>query len=91
MTHIHCAKTWDVKVKFPPGLKPLLAQVALQAIILGEYDDNFFNLMPRLFPYNRFTMFVSTPICSYAPIYAHTLLSQKLIKRTIWRQHTDLL
>ncbi|KAI0341151.1 hypothetical protein BDW22DRAFT_1332926 [Trametopsis cervina] len=63
---------WDVKGKFPPSLKPILAQVALKAIILGEYDDNFFNLMPRIFPYNRFTMF-------------------KLIKRTIWRQHTDLL
>ncbi|KAI0087501.1 hypothetical protein BDY19DRAFT_907353 [Irpex rosettiformis] len=63
---------WDTKGKFPPNIKPLLAQVALKAIILGEYDDNFFNLMPRIFPYNRFTMF-------------------KLIKRTVWRQHTDLL
>ncbi|KAI0799723.1 hypothetical protein BC629DRAFT_1591877 [Irpex lacteus] len=63
---------WDTKGKFPPNLKPLLAQVALKAIVLGEYDDNFFNLMPRIFPYNRFTMF-------------------KLIKRTVWRQHTDLL
>ncbi|KAI0687927.1 hypothetical protein BC835DRAFT_1408232 [Cytidiella melzeri] len=63
---------WDVKGKFPPSLKPLLSQVALKAIILGEYDDNFFNLMPRIFPYNRFTMF-------------------KLIKRTVWRAHTDLL
>ena len=66
------AETWDVKGKFPPTLKPLLAQVALKAIILGEYDDNFFNLMPTLFPYNKFTM-------------------TKLIKRTIWRDHTNLL
>ncbi|GBE86852.1 hypothetical protein BKA93DRAFT_886629 [Sparassis latifolia] len=65
-------ETWEVKGKFPPSLKPLLAQVALQAIILGEYDDNFFNLMPRLFPYNKFTM-------------------TKLIKRTVWREHTNLL
>jgi len=65
-------ENWDVKGKFPPALKPMLAQVALKAIILGEYDDNFFNLMPRLFPYNKFTM-------------------TKLIKRTIWREHTSLL
>ncbi|OBZ74754.1 hypothetical protein A0H81_05563 [Grifola frondosa] len=65
-------ENWEVKGKFPPGLKPLLAQVALKAIILGEYDDNFFNLMPRLFPYNKFTM-------------------TKLIKRTIWKEHTNLL
>ncbi|PCH39692.1 hypothetical protein WOLCODRAFT_129469 [Wolfiporia cocos MD-104 SS10] len=65
-------ENWDVKGKFPPALKPLLAQVALKAVMLGEYDDNFFNLMPRLFPYNKFTM-------------------TKLIKRTIWREHTDLL
>ena len=65
-------ENWDAKGKFPPGLKPLLAQVALKAVILGEYNDNFFNLMPKLFPYNRFTM-------------------TKLIKRTIWRDHVNLL
>ncbi|GJE99895.1 hypothetical protein PsYK624_161700 [Phanerochaete sordida] len=63
---------WTVKGKFPPGLKPILATVALKAIVLGEYDDNFFNLMPKIFPYNRFTM-------------------TKLIKRTVWRDHTNLL
>lgn len=47
-----------MKGKFPPSVKPLLAQLALKAIVLGEYDDNFFNLMPKLFPYNRFTMTV---------------------------------
>jgi len=30
--------------------------MALLAIQLDEYDDDFFNLMPSLFPYNRFTM-----------------------------------
>ncbi|KAI0323619.1 hypothetical protein GY45DRAFT_1264300 [Cubamyces sp. BRFM 1775] len=65
-------ENWDVKGKFPPGIKPILGQVALKAVILGEYDDNFFNLMPKLFPYNKFTM-------------------TKLIKRTIWRDHTNLL
>ena len=47
-------------------MKPLLAQVALKAIRLNEYDDNFFNLMPRLFPYNRFTMSVR-PSFSFFP------------------------
>ena len=51
-------ESWETKGKFPPSLKPVLAQVALKAIRLNEYDDNFFNLMPRLFPYNRFTMSV---------------------------------
>ncbi|PIL28439.1 hypothetical protein GSI_08473 [Ganoderma sinense ZZ0214-1] len=49
-------ENWEVKGKFPPGIKPLLAQGALKAVILGEYDENFFNLMPRFFPYNKFTM-----------------------------------
>jgi hypothetical protein len=33
--------------------------VALKAVELDEYDDHFFNLMPVLFPYNKFTMSVS--------------------------------
>ncbi|KAI0076864.1 hypothetical protein K474DRAFT_1675275 [Panus rudis PR-1116 ss-1] len=66
------AESWEQKGKFPPALKPLLAQVALKAVILNEYDDNFFNMMPKLFPYNKFTML-------------------KLIKRTIWRDHVNLL
>lgn len=37
----------------------MLAQVALKAVVLGEYDDNFFNLMPKIFPYNRYTISVS--------------------------------
>ncbi|KAF9782537.1 hypothetical protein BJ322DRAFT_1160971 [Thelephora terrestris] len=48
-------ESW-VKGKFPPGLKPMLAQVALKAVVLGEYDENFFNLMPKIFPYNRYTL-----------------------------------
>jgi hypothetical protein len=30
--------------------------VALKAVALDEYNDDFFNLMPVLFPYNKFTM-----------------------------------
>ncbi|KAJ3890621.1 hypothetical protein GG344DRAFT_49080 [Lentinula edodes] len=50
------AENWDQKGKFPPSIKPLLAQIAIHAITLDEYDDHFFNLMPSLFPYNKFTM-----------------------------------
>ncbi|KAJ2923110.1 hypothetical protein H1R20_g13982, partial [Candolleomyces eurysporus] len=49
-------ENWEQKGKFPPSLKPPLAQLALLAIKLDEYDDHFFNLMPTLFPYNKFTM-----------------------------------
>ena len=59
LTRIHDTENWDHKGKFPPGIKPLLAQVALKAVALDEYDDHFFNLMPVLFPYNKFTMSVS--------------------------------
>ncbi|KAF9232902.1 hypothetical protein BU15DRAFT_90551 [Melanogaster broomeanus] len=49
-------ESWDVKGKFPPAIKPILADAALKAVKLGEYDEDFFSLMPVLFPYNRFTM-----------------------------------
>ncbi|KAF6748232.1 hypothetical protein DFP72DRAFT_820655 [Ephemerocybe angulata] len=49
-------ENWEQKGKFPPVLKPQVAQLALLAIKLDEYDDHFFNLMPVLFPYNKFTM-----------------------------------
>ncbi|KAL0581644.1 hypothetical protein V5O48_000345 [Marasmius crinis-equi] len=66
------AENWEQKGKFPAGIKPLLAQIAIQAIKLDEYDEHFFNLMPVLFPYNKFTM-------------------SKLIKRTVFTEHTQLL
>ncbi len=52
------AENWEPKGKFPTSVRPVLGAVALKAIKLNEYDDNFFNLMPRIFPYNRFTMSV---------------------------------
>lgn len=52
-------ESWLNKAKFPPALKPPLVNVAMLAIDLGEYTDNFFNHLPQLFPYNRFTMQVS--------------------------------
>ena len=36
----------------------MLSQLAVLAIQLDEYDEHFFNLMPTLFPYNKFTMSV---------------------------------
>ena len=50
---------FEQKGKFPPSLKPMLMKVALQAIHCGEYNDNFFSLMPKLFIYNKSTMTVS--------------------------------
>ncbi|EAU87900.1 hypothetical protein CC1G_01547 [Coprinopsis cinerea okayama7 len=49
-------ESWEQKGKFPQALKPALSSLALLAIRLDEYDDHFFNLMPVLFPYNKFTM-----------------------------------
>ncbi|PWN53891.1 hypothetical protein IE53DRAFT_85172 [Violaceomyces palustris] len=49
-------ESFAVKTKFPPSLKPPLIQTAKLAVELGEYNDNFFNYLPTIFPYNRFTM-----------------------------------
>ncbi|KAH9476894.1 hypothetical protein JR316_0010810 [Psilocybe cubensis] len=49
-------ENWENKGKFPPALKAPLARMAVLAIKLDEYDDDFFSLMPNLFPYNKFTM-----------------------------------
>ncbi|GEM06968.1 hypothetical protein Rt10032_c02g0985 [Rhodotorula toruloides] len=47
---------WIVKNKFPQHLKELLTSVAYHALDLDEYDDEFFAEMPKIFPYNLFTM-----------------------------------
>jgi hypothetical protein len=68
-------ESWETKGKFPPAIKPLLAEVAVKAIVLQEYDEHFFNLMPVLFPYNKFTMSVSGvffPCCCGTVVDAHT-------------------
>lgn len=54
----HLIESWENKGKFPPSLKPALARLAILAIRLDEYDDDFFSLMPMIFPYNKFTMSV---------------------------------
>lgn len=50
--------SFAVKTKFPPELKPPLIDTAKLAVELDEYNDNFFNYLPSIFPYNRFTMMV---------------------------------
>lgn len=49
-------ENFQVKSRFPPSLRPPLRKAARLAVELGEYTDNFFNFMPQIFPYNRFTM-----------------------------------
>ncbi|WFD30866.1 hypothetical protein MSPP1_001890 [Malassezia sp. CBS 17886] len=48
--------SFAVKTKFPPELKPPLVETAKLAVELDEYNENFFNYLPTIFPYNRFTM-----------------------------------
>ncbi|GAA5859955.1 hypothetical protein JCM8547_003031 [Rhodosporidiobolus lusitaniae] len=50
------AEPWLVKNKFPPHLKDLLISVAYRALDTGEYGEDFFAAMPKIFPYNLFTM-----------------------------------
>jgi hypothetical protein len=56
---LYSPASWVTRGKFPPEVKPILASVALEAIKHGDYGDKFFQLMPALFPYNKFTMTVS--------------------------------
>lgn len=50
------AESFQVKSKFPPNLRQPLRKAAKIAIDLGQYNENFFNYLPNIFPYNRFTM-----------------------------------
>ena len=86
------AESFEIKGKFPPALKPKLQQLALQAIVLDEYNDNFFARMPQLFPYNKFTMTVEW-FAWMAVIHASdcSLCAQKLIKRLVYHEHHQLL
>lgn len=52
-----CSKESFIPKKiFPASVKPVLIETALLAMQTGEYDENFFNIMPNILPYNRFTM-----------------------------------
>lgn len=50
------SEDFSVKHKFPVTLRPPLRKAARVALELGEYNENFFNYLPAIFPYNRFTM-----------------------------------
>jgi len=52
-------ESFAVKSKFPTVLKPPLVKAAKLAVEIGEYNENFFDHLPAIFPYNRFTMRVS--------------------------------
>ncbi|KAF5340809.1 hypothetical protein D9758_017651 [Tetrapyrgos nigripes] len=106
-------ENWETKGRFPQSIKPLLASVALTAIKLDEYDDHFFNLMPTLFPYNKFTMSVQmlalalqvppsrrwlSSFLLFSLHFSHYLHAddpflflQKLIKRTVFSEHTAMI
>ncbi|KAG8908995.1 hypothetical protein FRB99_000098 [Tulasnella sp. 403] len=56
---------WETKGKFPPHLKPLLQSTAIVALKHGDYNDNFFDYLPTIFPYNRFTMMKLTSRLMY--------------------------
>lgn len=45
-----------VKGKFPPDLRPVLLEVAHKALELDEFDDAFFAELPKILPYNNFTL-----------------------------------
>lgn len=53
---------FTLKSKFPPQLRAPLAQVAVKAIELEEYGEAFFKYLPDIFPYNKFTMTVSSDL-----------------------------
>ena len=74
----------------PPTLKPPLANLAIIAIKLDEYDDDFFAVMPMLFPYSKFTMTMRFKLYVGFGYRLKTNI-QKLIKRTIFSDHLALL
>jgi len=65
-----------IRGKFPHHIKPILQQVALKAIVLDEYDENFFNAMPGIFPYNKFTMTKLTKRLVF-PLHAELLTNRQ--------------
>lgn len=57
LTVLIMKENFEQKTKFPQSLKDPLKRTAEIAIQLEQYDEtHFFNRLPRLFPYNRFTM-----------------------------------
>lgn len=48
--------SFENKSKFPAQLEEPLIDTAKLAFELEQLDDNFFNILPTIFPYNRFTL-----------------------------------
>lgn len=66
LEHTIMQYSFEQKGKFPPELKPRLTACAVRSIQLNEYGENFFNRLPQLFIYNRYTMFKLTKRLVYA-------------------------
>ena len=57
LTVLIMKENFEHKAKFPQSLKDPLKRTAEIAIQFDQYDEpHFYNRLPRLFPYNRFTM-----------------------------------
>jgi hypothetical protein len=80
-------ESWDIKGKFIPSIKPILADVTLKTVNV----EDIFNLMLVLFPYH-FTMTVccATPTLECASSLDN-LCAQKLIKHIIFADHLKFL
>ena len=73
-------ESWEPKGKLPPGIRPILGDAALKATRLNEYNDSFYDLMPRIFPYDRFAMSVRVALFFHPGVlHAHECGMQKLI------------
>lgn len=49
---------WTNKGKFPPHLRPIVLEVAKTAIQTECFTPPFFDRMPAIFPYNKYTITV---------------------------------
>jgi len=82
---------FEVKTKFPPGLKEPLAEVAMCAVKVGNYGDSFFDYLPKIFPYNRFTMMKLTRRLIFADHQAYLQSKQEPLleelKRLAYEAH----
>lgn len=49
-------ESFSVKSKFPAELRPLVLEAAKEAHKCNQLDENYYNILPTLLPYNRFTL-----------------------------------
>ncbi|UZJ54687.1 hypothetical protein CBS101457_004007 [Exobasidium rhododendri] len=95
-------ESWLKKTKFPPDLRDPLLQASRIAVALNEYNDNFFNWLPQIFPYNRLTLhkytkrqFVTNHVAFIAQLLDFNLKSFELqIKEALpllVEEHEDVL